>query len=112
MPVLSEHGRRVVPDRMLAGSFPSPVASLRDQNEHRHTERAGEVRNRGVDRNDRVEPHDQLCRRPPVLGKRRQIADEAIEAERGDFLGSVTDLQRIERHVWDFEQRRQSAQRH
>jgi hypothetical protein len=45
---------RIVPGSPFALAMPSPVAALRDHDQDRLAKRAGEMRNRGIDRHNHV----------------------------------------------------------
>jgi hypothetical protein len=111
---LAKQPQRRVPRAVLAFGEPAPVGRERHHHPARPAERAGEMHDRGVDRDHQVEMRQRRRGVGEGLQVRREIDHFAarVRARQADEVGrALADLQRVETRARNVEQRREALDR-
>jgi hypothetical protein len=109
-PRLAKQPHRRIPRRVVAAGHPAPVGGERQHHPDRLAERAGEVRDRGVGRDHKIERRDHGGGLAEIAELRRDVGDGRALAG-GEIGGARSDLQREPAGALDGEQRGQRVER-
>src|SRR5215831_3612827 len=108
---LAQELRCRIPGAVRAPAQPAEIRRERQQEQEPLAERAGEMRDRGVDRDDRVEPRDQRRRVGKVLGHAAEIEDTGVLTQDRCVAVAQIALQADELRAAAAQQRRQPDER-
>ena len=106
---LPEQARARIPGRIRAFEQPAKIGRERQQDEDRLAERAGEMRNRGVDRDDEIERGDDGRRVGKILEIFADLHDARMRAQHRRIVAPQIALQADELNLGIRQERREFA---